>query len=272
MAKSLDGKELQGFIKERQLKQVRQLRQAYGIKPRLTIIVPEGASEVIGAYVRLKRRYAEDVLIDVEIVELPESDMKEYIKKINIESNIQGIIVQLPLKNLSQTEEICNSIDSKKDVDGLGSTAEYNSATAEAIDWLLAGYNVSLEGKKITLVGHGKLVGGPLGDIWQKRNLDVTILDERSQNIRETLKRSDIIVSAAGVPRLVSSEDIQPGAVVIDAGTTSENGTLVGDVDVAAQERQDITITPLKGGVGPMTIAVLFDHVIQACQKQAGIL
>ena len=272
MAKLLDGKELQGFIKERQLKQVRNLRQSYGIVPKLMIIVPEGASDVINAYVRLKQRYAEDVLIDVEIVELLESDMKEYIKKINIESNIQGIIVQLPLKDVSQTNEICNSIDSKKDVDGLGSAAEYRSATAEAIDWLLAGYNVSLEGKKITLVGHGKLVGGPLGDIWQKRNLDVTILDEQSQNIRETLKKSDIIVSAAGVPRLVLSEDIQPGAVVVDAGTTSENGTLVGDVDATAQERQDITITPLKGGVGPMTIAVLFDHVIQACQKQAGIL
>ena len=85
MAKLLDGKELQGFIKERQLKQVRNLRQAYGIVPKLIIIVPKGASDVINAYVRLKQRYAEDVLIDVEIVELLESNMKEYIKKINIE-------------------------------------------------------------------------------------------------------------------------------------------------------------------------------------------
>lgn len=272
MGKELNGLELQGFIKERQLRQVRNLRQEHSIVPKLLIVKSPSASDVIDTYVRMKTRYAEDIHIEVVVETVAEADMKNRIHEANTDSNIHGIIVQLPLKNVSQTNEICNTIDSSKDVDGLSDAAFYPSATAQAIDWLLAGYNVTLENKHIAIVGNGKLVGNPLGRMWKARGLTVTILDDMSDTIDEVLASSDIIVSATGVPHLVRSEQIKQGAVVVDAGTASENGVVVGDVDSDAREREDITITPVRGGVGPMTIAVLFDHVIEACLRRAGKL
>lgn len=272
MAKELNGAELQGFIKERQLRQVRNLRQAHGIIPKLLIIKSPAATPVIDTYVRMKERYAADILIEVEVMTVVESDMKECIKQANIDSNTHGIIVQLPLENASQTEEICNTIDAGKDVDGLSIGAFYPSATAQAIDWLLAGYNVALEDKHIAIVGAGKLVGNPLARMWKERGLAVTILDEHSDNTHDVLAASDVIVSATGVPHLVQTGDVKHGAVVVDAGTASENGQQVGDVDDEVRDRSDVTITPVQGGVGPLTIAVLFDHVIEVCGRRAGLL
>lgn len=272
MGKELNGLELQGFIKERQLRQVRNLRQEHKIIPKLLIIKSPSASPVIDTYVRMKTRYAEDIMVEVVVETVAEADMKDYIAQANIDSNIQGIIVQLPLKKSSQTNEICNTIDSSKDVDGLGEGTLYPSATAQAIDWLLAGYNIELEGKHIAIVGNGKLVGSPLGRMWKHRGLLVTILDDASTNINEVLQASDVIVSATGVPRLISPEQVKQGAVVVDAGTASENDVIVGDVDPSVRERNDVTITPVKGGVGPLTYTVLFDHLIEACLRRAGKL
>lgn len=272
MGKELNGLELQGFIKERQLKQSRNLKQQHGISLKLLIIKSPSASPVIDTYIRMKQRYAEDIAIEVVAETVAEADMKARIKNANVDSNYHGIIVQLPLINDSQTDEICNNIDSNKDVDGLGVNAFYPSATAQAIDWLLTGYNVALEDKHIVIVGNGKLVGSPLAKLWKARELKVTVLDEHSDNVDSVLRESDVIVSATGVPRLVRTEQIKQDAVVVDAGTASENGTIVGDVEASARERSDLTITPLKGGVGPMTIAVLFDHVIESGLRAAGKL
>ena len=167
MARELNGAELAGFIKERQLKQVRNLRQEYEVAPKLLIIKSLSASEVIDTYIRMKIRYADDVLVEVETIALPESDMVDRIKQANIDSNIHGIIVQLPLANDSQINTILDSISPQKDVDGLGVDAEFPSATAEAIDWLLAGYNVELKNKNIALLGRGRLVGAPLEKLWR---------------------------------------------------------------------------------------------------------
>ncbi len=272
MARELNGLELQGFIKERQLRQVRNLRQQFSITPKLLIIKSPSASAVIETYIRMKQRYARDIFIDVEVVAIDESEMSTYIEQANVDSNIQGIIVQLPLKDVSQTDIICNKIDPQKDVDGLGMNAGFPSATAQAIDWLLAGYNIDLNNKQITIVGAGKLVGAPLAAMWRKRGLAVTSLDKSSANVHETLQSSDIIVTATGVPRLITADDIKQKAVVVDAGTASEGGFIVGDVDEAIRERKDVTVTPIKGGVGPLTYTVLFDHLIEACLREAGQL
>ncbi len=272
MTRELNGLELQGFIKERQAKQVRNLRQQYRITPKLLIIMSDHASSVIQTYVRVKRRYADDVLIDVEVASMAQADMSAAIARANDDPSIHGVIVQLPLDNPDETDAICNLIAPAKDVDGLGAQSVYPSATAEAIDWLLAGYNVDLSGKYITLLGHGKLVGAPLAKLWKSRGYLVTVLDEHSAQISETLRASNVIVTATGVPRILKSDDVAPGAVVIDAGTASEGGVIVGDVDDALRERSDITITPAKGGVGPLTYTLLFDHVIQAALKTAGQL
>ena len=142
------------------------------------------------------------------------------------------------------------------------------SATATAIDWLLAGYNVTLRGKKIALVGNGRLVGAPLAALWRSQELDVTTYDDTTPSL-DVLRSADVIVSAAGVPGLIQSSMIAPGAVVVDAGTASENGAIVGDVATDVRERGDVTITPVRGGVGPLTIAALFDNVITAARKIA---
>ncbi|HPQ82183.1 MAG: bifunctional 5,10-methylenetetrahydrofolate dehydrogenase/5,10-methenyltetrahydrofolate cyclohydrolase [Candidatus Saccharibacteria bacterium] len=270
--RELNGAELAGFIKERQLKQVRNLRQEHRVVPRLLIVQSKSDNPVIDTYVRMKQRYADDVLIEVELVKLDETAMPAKIAAANIDSNVHGIIVQLPLKNDSQIDEILNSISSNKDVDGLGDDAEFPSATAEAIDWLLNGYNIDLSNKKIALLGRGRLVGAPLEALWRSAGHEVVVFDVDSGDVRESLRASDVIVTATGVPGRLTSDDVASGAVVVDAGVASEKGVIVGDAADDLRARHDISITPIRGGVGPLTIAVLFDHVIQAALKAAGKL
>lgn len=272
MAKSLNGLELQGFIEERQLRQVRNLRQEHHIVPRLVIVMSNHTDDVIGAYVRMKQRYAEDIGVEVDVRVVSQAEMAATIEQANADMAVQGIILQLPIDDPAQTDELCSLISPAKDVDGLGSGGFFSSATAQAIDWLLAGYNVELEGKRIALIGNGKLVGNPLGRMWKSRGLAVTILDDTSTDVERVVSASDIIVTATGVPRLVKSDWVKSGAVVVDAGTASEGGHIVGDVDPAVRERSDVTITPEKGGVGPLTYTVLFDHLIEACLRQVGKL
>ncbi len=273
MTRWLNGRELQGFIQERQAKQVRNLRQEHHIEPRLVIIKSVNASEVIDTYVRMKVRYAEEIGIRVDIESLAQADMIAAIERANADDTVQGIIVQLPLDDPTETEQICETILPTKDVDGLGAQAAFPSATAEAIDWLLAGYNVQLTGKQITLVGYGKLVGRPLERMWTERGYRVAIVDKDTPNRQELLAASDVIVTATGSPRVLTSELIPVGVVVVDAGTASEGGVIVGDIDPAVYEtRHDLTLTPQKGGVGPLTYTLLFDHVIQSALRQAGKL
>lgn len=270
MAKILNGSELVGYIKERQARQVRALRQAWHVVPRLAIVKSTSASEVIDTYIRMKERYGSDILIDTTIETLDEAAMPAAIQRLNDDLAIHGIIVQLPLADPTKTDEIINLVAPQKDVDGLGVHATFDSATAVAINWLLAGYSIDLAGKAIAIVGRGRLVGAPLARMWQASGYNVTVLDKTS-SIKETLRASQIIVTATGTPRVVTSDMVPLGAVVVDAGTTSENGVIVGDLDPAVRSRDDLTITPEKGGVGPLTIAALFDNVIRSAQIGARV-
>lgn len=266
--KLLNGQELAGFIKQRQAKQVRMLRQAHAIFPRLAIVKASNATEVINTYVRMKQAYGRDVLVDVDVYDCEQTELAGTIARLNADESVQAIVVQLPLENPEQTQEIVDGISPQKDVDGLGANAEFISATAEAVDWLLSGYSVELKGKKITLLGHGKLVGGPLEKLWNSQGLDVTVLERSSDNIDETLLASDIIVSATGQAGVLNDSNVPQNAVVVDAGTASEDGVVVGDTDPRLQARRDLVITPPKGGVGPLTVSLMFDHVIRACLAQ----
>lgn len=269
MPKLLSGAELADYIKERQAKQVRALRQAEHVLPKLAIIKSTAASPVIDTYIRMKRRYGRDILIETVIEALDEADMIAAIQRLNSDETVHGIIVQLPLRDPAVTDEIVDTIAPHKDVDGLGKGADFTSATAEAIDWLLAGYGIELAGKNVALLGHGRLIGAPLAKLWRGNGYNVTVLDDQSGDIAPVLRESDVIVTATGVPRLVTSDVVPIGAVVVDAGTASENGVIVGDVEPALYARDDLTITPAKGGVGPLTIATLFDHVITAARRVA---
>lgn len=264
--KILNGADLADFIKERQARQVRALRQASHIYPKLAI-VQTSDDPVIDSYVSLKRRYAADVLIDVEHYKIAQADLLTTINKLNGDETVHGIIIQLPLANSDDTQVAVDAVAGSKDVDGLGSAAQFDPATPVAIDWLVNGYNVDVKQKKIAIVGAGRLVGAPLARLWRGAGYDVTVFDN-SSDITE-LNKYELIVSATGTPGLITSQLVQPGAVVVDAGTASEHGKIVGDVADDVRERDDVTITPQKGGVGPLTIAALFDNVIRAAQRVA---
>ncbi len=264
--RELNGSELAGFIKERQAKQVRALRQAWHINPRLAIVT-DVENPVIEMYMRLKQRYGADILIDVEIHRVPAGGALEVIQELNNRDDVQGIILQLPISNSDQTDELLESIREDKDVDGLRKRAIFQAATPTAISWLLAGYGVDLKNKKVAIVGRGRLVGAPLEKMWLKSSVDVTVF-EKGDDLSQLINY-DIIVSATGVPGLIKSRMIKPKAVVIDAGTASENGKIIGDASEEVRQRNDVIITPKKGGVGPLTVSALFDNVITACLKIA---
>ena len=263
--KKLDGKELSEFITERQARQVRALRQASHVAPKLAIIQTID-DPVIDMYVRLKRAYGEDILIDVDVHKIAQSELLKTVATLNKDDSVHGIIIQLPLANPTETDEAVNAVLPAKDVDGLGDNAILTPATATAIDWLLAGYNIELRGRPIAIVGNGRLVGEPLAALWATAGLDITVYDDSTEDLTNELRKAQIIVTATGVPGLITSQMVQPGAVIVDAGTASENGKLVGDVSDELREREDLTITPKKGGVGPLTVAALFDNVIQAAR------
>lgn len=261
--KVLNGSELAGFIKERQLHQSRSIRQSGGVTPRLAII-RTGDSQVTDMYLRLKQEYGNDIEVKVDVFNVADADLFKQIKTLNIDKSVHGIIIQLPLSNPAMTDEAVRSVVPEKDVDGLGDDSSFVPATAQAIDWLMAGYNIELVGQKIAIVGNGRLVGAPLAKLWKAAGLDVLVCDIETTDLAANLRAADVIVTATGVPGLITSKMIRSGAVVVDAGTASEGGKIVGDLADNVRDRDDISMTPVKGGVGPLTVAALFDNVLAA--------
>ena len=263
--KLLDGKELAGFIKERQAKDVRRLR-ATKIFPKLAIVQVKD-DPVINTYVRLKKSYGADIGIEVE-QHLPEqANVPKLLEKLNADKAVNGIIVQLPLSNPAQTEEIVNMVAPQKDVDALGSKSQFEPATPMAILWLLAGYNVELKNKHILLIGRGKLVGEPLEKILKNSGHDVEVIGREVEDLAKHTKNADIIITATGSPAVLYPDMIKHGAVVVDAGVASESGKTVGDLSPEVYKRDDLTVTPERGGVGPLTVCALFENVIRAAQN-----
>ena len=263
--KLLNGRELADYIKERQARQVRALRQAQRVYPRLAIVQTID-NPVIDSYVALKQAYGADILVEVEVYKIDQEALGGVVERLNADSSVHGIIIQLPLADESQTQLAVDKVAPQKDVDGLGAGATLDPATPLAINWLVAGYNINLVGKKVAIVGNGRLVGAPLAKLWRESGYDVTVFDETSEGMEERLGDFDVIVTAAGVPGLVKSDSVKQGAVVIDAGTAAEHGKIVGDVAADVRTRDDLAITPEKGGVGPLTVTALFDNVIRAAQ------
>lgn len=264
--KLLKGNELAEFIKERQAKQVRALRQASDVEPRLAIVVAKD-DPVIETYVRLKQRYGADILVDVDIHRVAQAEVPTLLVQLNADPSVHGIIVQLPLADPSQTDEIVNLVAPEKDVDALGKKAIFEPATPMAILWLLAGYNIDLADKRVLLIGRGKLVGAPLEKILLDSGVDVETIDRSAQDLSAHTKDADVLITATGSPAILYSEMIKQKAVVVDAGVASESGKTVGDLAPEVYERDDLTITPPKGGVGPLTVCALFDNVIRATRQ-----
>ena len=266
--KVLNGRELAGYIQERQATQVRGLRQAHGIAPKLAIIVTVD-NPIIDLYIRLKQAYGTEISVDVDVHRVEQAAVPDLISELAADDAVHGVIVQLPLADTAQTDEIVNLVPAAKDVDALGEHPDFDPATPMAIMWLLAGYNVDLRGKSIVLVGKGKLVGKPLEKMLLSSDLQVTVADRQTKNLAELVGQADIIITATGSPAILYPDMIKHGAVVVDAGVASEDGKTVGDVAPEVYERDDLTITPVKGGVGPLTVCALFDNVIRAARRVA---
>ena len=261
--KILNGRELAEFIQERQAKDVRRLVQANGVQPKLAIVVTVD-HPAIEVYMRMKQRYGNEIGIAVDVHRVKQTELQTTIEALNADASVSGIIVQLPLEDPSQTDSVVDLVAPEKDVDALGANAIYQPATPMAILWLLAGYNVELRGKNIVLVGRGKLVGAPLERILTETGHSVTVVDRKTTDIAEAFKAAEVIITATGQPGLITSVMIPANAVVVDAGVASEQGKTVGDLAEDVRERIDLTITPEKGGVGPLTICALFDNVLRA--------
>jgi methylenetetrahydrofolate dehydrogenase (NADP+)/methenyltetrahydrofolate cyclohydrolase len=248
----LDGRELVGYIQERQARQARSLKP----RPRLAI-VRQGAGEATDRYLRIKRAYGEEIGVSVDTYTETPATLFERIHKLNDDHLVTGIIVQLPLQDdPSLTDKALKAVATHKDIDGLRPDSPFEQATPKAIMWLLSAYNIDLKGKKIAIVGQGRLVGEPLADQLEVSGHEVVRLDDETKDLEGALREADIIISATGQPGLITSTMVKPGAVVVDAGAPKSD--LADDL----RAREDIKMTPNPGGVGPVTVAALFDNLL----------
>lgn len=264
--RSLNGSDLAGFIKERQAHQVRALRQAHHVVPKLAI-VQTNHQPVIDTYVKLKQAYGSDILVDVEPHVVDQGKALVTIEKLNQDPTVHGIIIQLPVAQPAYTDELVNAVDPQKDVDGLGEHPSFDPATPTAVNWLLAGYNIELRQKKIVIVGNGRLVGKPLAKMFRDSGLSVEVADAKTIDLGALTRTADVLITATGKPGLITTDMIQPDAVVVDAGVATDAGKLVGDLAEDVRDRDDLKITPKKGGVGPLTVCALFENVIESARR-----
>lgn len=262
------GTSIASEIKLDHIEHVRKLA-LQGIVPKLAI-VRTGENAVIDLYIRLKEKYAHE--IGAECVVYAET-MDTVMAKLDLlahESAITGIIVQLPLTNPEKTDQVLAHIAKSKDVDALLGDDLFVPATPQAILWILENNNISLENKKIAILGKGRLVGAPLMKMLDKRAVAYTAF-EKGDTLDGVLLSFDIIITATGVPNLIRSEMIASQSAIVDAGTAVEDEKVVGDVEESLRTREDIQITPTKGGVGPLTICALFENLLAAAEKELNL-
>jgi len=264
----LSGSELVKTIRIEQADRAAALLAEHSIMPKL-VIIRDSDNPVINKYVQMKINYGESIGVEVENRLVSTEHLVAEIDRANNEDTVHGIIVQLPIQaSKEETETIVGHIKPAKDVDGLTGKGEFHSATAGAIDQLIRGYNIDLSKRRIAIIGYGKLVGEPLTQMWRDRGLTVEMFRKSDgRDISQYLHDYDLIVTATGVPELIKSDMISPGTVLVDAGTASEKGVIVGDVEEALRQRDDIDITPKIGGVGPLTVSTLFSNVLQSTEN-----
>lgn len=266
--KVLSGAEIVDFIKERQAKQVRNLKQSHHTYPRLAIVRCDEGNSVISTYVRLKKAYGADIGVEVEVYEESPDTVATRIDELSARDDVHGVIVQLPVVPVEMTQDLVNRVAPRQDVDGLGEHATLDPATPVAILWLLAGYNI--DPRDVALVGRGRLVGAPLEKMLLASGASVSVYDLNSEvSLEEFLADKPLVITATGQPGLISSSMLARGAAVVDASTASEDGVIRGDLTEDVYERDDLKVTPKRGGVGPLTVAALFENVLRSARDSA---
>ena len=274
----IDGKKIsENLIKELK-KEISQINKK-GKTPKLSVILI-GDYPPSKIYVNNKEKKAKEVGIRSEVIKYPkdieESKVLEKIKALNNDSNVNGILVQLPLPGHINKEKIINAIDPNKDVDGFHpiNVGKLSSGDQSIVPctplgclYLIKSVEKNLQGKHAVILGRSNLNGKPMAQLLLKENCTITILHSKSKNLDVECKRADILVAAAGVSQIVKGNWIKKDAVVIDVGINKENGKLLGDVDFEASKNIAKAITPVPGGVGPMTIACLLQNTIKCFKK-----
>lgn len=279
-ARILDGRPLAAEIRERVRKQVRKFRARYAFSPVLTAVMV-GHEVASSVYVQQILRSCATVGIPSRVVELPRSatadDLRQTIEELNADPEVCGIIVQQPLPRHIRLSTVTDTILPAKDIDGIhplntGLMAlgyeGFLPACAEAAVEIPKYYGYQLEGKRAVVIGRSNVVGKPVQLLLMRQHCTVTVCHRRTLNLAAELARAEIVVSAAGSPGLVTGNMLHPGALVVDVGINVVDGRVVGDVDFASAIRVAAAITPVPGGVGPVTNAILLEHLVRAARWQ----
>lgn len=277
----LSGKPLAAEIRRRTSGQAAALGAA-GTQPRLVVVTATDDESTMW-YVRSIAKAAAAVGIDCDIADLgpsaSQAHVRDTLRALNQDREVHGIILQTPLPDGMSLAELAVEIDPAKDVDGANPTSlgrcaaglpGFTPATAEAVVRLLDHYGVDLVGRDIAMVGRSVVVGTPVALLLLERHATVTVCHSRTADLEDHTSAADIVIVAAGVPRLVAANHVGTGAVVIDVGTNATDDGLIGDVDAGAVDGIADALTPVPGGVGPVTTALLLAHTVQAAGRSAG--
>lgn len=283
VAKILDGKQIAKDYRQGLQNQVEALKEK-GFTPKLSVILVgnDGASQ---SYVRSKKKAAEKIGMISEIVHLEETATEEEVlnelNRLNNDDSVSGILVQVPLPKQVSEQKILEAINPDKDVDGFHpinigklyiDEQTFVPCTPLGIMEILKHADIDLEGKNSVVIGRSHIVGQPVSKLLLQKNASVTILHSRSKDMASYLKDADVIVSAVGNPGLVTKDVVKEGAVIIDVGNTpDENGKLKGDVDYDAVKEIAGAITPVPGGVGPLTITMVLNNTLLAEKMRRGV-
>lgn len=276
----IDGKKVSAEVKAQVAKETEELKQQ-GITPGLAVVIV-GDDPASRVYVNNKKKACEVVGFKSEEYALPaettQEELLELVNTLNNKKDINGILVQLPLPKHLDEKEVIEAINPIKDVDAFHATNvgkimigdyDFLPCTPAGVMEMLASYNIDVNGKNCIVIGRSNIVGKPMAMLLLHKNGTVTICHSRTQNLKEVCAGADILVAAVGIPKFVKADMVKEGAVVIDVGMDrDENGKLCGDVDFENVKDKTSYITPVPGGVGPMTIAMLMKNTIKACRLQ----
>ena len=275
----IDGKKIAAELREELKKKVVELKSTYNATPGLTVIlVGEDAPSKI--YVKNKEKFAKEVGMNSEVIRYP-ADLEEKvllnkIKELNKNNKVSGILVQLPLPKHIDKRKVIETIDHEKDVDGFhpinvgNLSSGYESSipcTPLGCILLLKKVEKNLSGKHAVVIGRSNLNGKPMTQLLLKENCTVTITHSKTKDLKEECLRADIIIAAVGIPKLVKEDWVKKGAIVIDVGINKTDSGLVGDVDFDEVSKVAKAVTPVPGGVGPMTIACLLNNTVECFEK-----
>ncbi len=282
----IDGKKIADNLCKELSKEIAYLKKEYNLNPCLKVVLV-GNNSASRVYVRNKQKKAESLGIDSETIilsdNISESELIKKISELNNDKSINGILVQLPLPNHIQASRVINSINIEKDVDGFhnenvgklikGEKNCFIPCTPCGVLHLIKSVEKDLSGKNAVVIGRSSIVGKPMFHLLLQENCTVTILHSHSRNISDYCLKADILVAAVGKPKFIQPEWVKNNSIVIDVGINSVENKLVGDVDFEKIKEKAKAITPVPGGVGPMTIAFLMiNTIIAACSQNKIIL